>query len=126
MPEGPIIISGRAISVRARGSRRYKQRIPDIAKPFFPQPLSDRNIGLEVYYFYTTGSVVDLDNLLKCVLDGLSDAAYQDDSQVEEIWIRRYNVHEAPRTPTIDPELYEYITLGEPFVSIQISVNESR
>ncbi len=124
MPEEPIIVPGRAISIRARGSRRYKQRIHDIAKPFFPQPLTSRNIRLQVHYFYTTGQVVDLDNLLKCVLDGLSGAAYEDDSQVEELWIRRYNVFEDHRMLILDETIYEFIARSEPFVSVEISENE--
>ena len=126
MPEEPIIIPGRAISVRARGSRRYKQRIYGIAKPFFPQPLTGRNIRLQVHYFYTTGNIVDLDNLLKCVLDGLSGAAYEDDSQVEEIWIRRYNVLTSGDLGDLEDEWLDYISQGEPFVSIEVSEIEDR
>ena len=81
---------------------------------------------MHVAYFFTTGQVVDLDNLLKCVLDGLSGAAYEDDSQVEEIWIRRYNMLEGNRMPTVRRELYDYISQGEPFVSIAVSENEDR
>ena len=124
MPQQPIIVPGRAISVRARAARRYKQCIHNIAKPLFPVPLTSRTIRVQVAYFYTTGHVVDLDNLLKCVLDGLTGAAYEDDSQVEEIWIRRYNILEDHRIPTIEEALYRYIAQREPFVSIEVSESE--
>lgn len=81
---------------------------------------------MHVAYFYTTGQVVDLDNLLKCVLDGLTGAAYEDDSQVEEIWIRRYNIFDDHRMSTVEETIYEYIARREPFVLIEVSENEDQ
>lgn len=126
MPEEPIIIPGRAMSSRAHGARRYKRRIHDAAKPLFPAPLTSNNIRVQVDYFYTTRRIVDLDNLLKCILDGLKGAAYEDDSQVEEIWIRRYNVFEDRRLGVVRFGWISYIRRREDFVSIVISENQVR
>lgn len=81
---------------------------------------------MHVAYFYTIGQVVDLDNLLKCVLDGLTGAAYEDDSQVEEIWIRRYNMFADWEMGTVRDEWLGYITQDEPFVSVEVSEIEDQ
>jgi Holliday junction resolvase RusA-like endonuclease len=101
-----IIVPGRAVSSHARAARGYKRRIYDTAKPLFPSPLKERGIRLRVDYFYASGHIVDLDNLLKCVLDGLKGAAYDDDSQVDEVLIRRYNISV---NPTVEGTRVEWI-----------------
>lgn len=119
--EVSIIVPGRAVSSQARTAGRYKQRIHELARPLFPEPLTERNIRVQVDYFYTTGHIVDLDNLLKCVLDGLNNAAYVDDVQVEEVLIRRYNIFMTNRILTPREEWLPHIRQGADFVSIIVS-----
>ena len=93
MAETLLIIEGVAVSAYARGASRYKDRIRDVARQFLEAPLAERDLSVEVQHFYTSGRrPPDLDNLLKCVLDGLERAAYENDSQVRKVSVARYNI----------------------------------
>ncbi|MCI0441428.1 MAG: RusA family crossover junction endodeoxyribonuclease [Chloroflexi bacterium] len=122
--EAVIIIPGRAFSGRSDSAALYKRRIYDAAGPLFSGPLTLHGIALRVDHFYATGHMIDLDNLLKCVLDGLTGAAYVDDAQVDEVLIRRYNVSTSHFVPSIRREWVEHITERREFVSIVVSSDE--
>jgi Holliday junction resolvase RusA-like endonuclease len=124
MPEVIFVVTGRAVSSRASAARGYKRRIYDVAKPLFPSPITQSNIRVQVEHFYATGHIVDLDNLLKCVLDGLKGAAYEDDVQVDEVLIRRYNVSIGHRILSPRNEWLPYLRHNSEFVSIIVSQME--
>ncbi len=69
--------------------------------------------------------MIDLDNLLKCVLDGLTGAAYVDDAQVDEVLIRRYNVSRGHAIDNLMDEWLVLIGRRSEFVSIVVSVTET-
>ena len=112
-----------ARSAYAEGARQYRERIREITRQHFGKPLTDRNLSVEVWHFYTSGHAVDLDNLLKPVLDGLKQGAYEDDSQVTRVVAERFNISgpyilENPRPEWID--LLPPITRPTDFVAVTI------
>ena len=87
----------------------------------FDSPLLERNLSAEVRHFYTSGHRVDLDNLLKSILDGLKGAAYEDDSQIVRVSAERYNISESFTVEDLKPEEVDILAEGEDFVIITIS-----
>lgn len=124
MPETLLIIPGVARSKTARSAHAYEEQVSEVARRSFKTPLRERNLSVEVHHFYTSGHTVDLDNLLKCILDGLKRGAYEDDSQVVRVLAERYNVSGSFAMENPRPEWIEYLPpWSEPrdFVSVIVS-----
>ena len=121
-----VIVQGEARSKGAKSAPKYEQKVHDAALEVFGEPLKGRNLSVEVHHFYTSGHSIDLDNLLKSVLDGLKGAAYEDDSQIAKVSAQRYNVSETSAFAVDDPRP-EWLDLLPPraapadFVSMTLS-----
>ncbi len=115
---------GQARSKYARSAPKYERTVRDAALQVFGAPLTERNLAVEVHHFYTSGHTVDLDNLLKSVLDGLKGAAYEDDSQIEKLTAQRYNVSQRFSLGDPRPEWLALVPPRAPasdFVSVIVS-----
>ena len=53
---------------------------------------------IDIQFFMPTKRKVDVDNLAKLVTDALNRIAYKDDSQIEDMRLRRYLDRDEPRT----------------------------
>lgn len=116
-----VIVLGVARSKSARSAPRYEQDVKEAARESFDAPLSSRDLSVDVRHFYTSGHAIDLDNLLKSILDGLKGAAYHDDSQIVKVSARRYNISESYTVEDPTPEEVELLTEGQDFVVIGVS-----
>ena len=64
------------------------------AKSQWKGPPLSGDVALQVTFFFTTMRKRDLDNMNKLVLDALTGVAYEDDSQIAELQLRRgYDGH---------------------------------
>ena len=97
-------------------SRKSKGRHQRVSK----RPLSGRDLSVDARHFYTSGHAIDLDNLLKSILDGLKGAAYHDDSQIVKVSARRYSISESYEVEDPGPEEVELLTQGRDFVVIAV------
>ena len=120
-PEYLVIVPGQARSKYAKSAPKYEQNVHDSALKLFVVPLRGRNLYVVVHHFYTSGHSVDLDNLLKSVLDGLKWAAYEDDSQIAKLTAQRYNISESYTVEDLTPEEIEALSAGGDFVSISVA-----
>ncbi len=120
-PETVVIVRGVARSKSARSAPRYEQNVKEAARESFDAPLSSRDLSVDVRHFYTSGHAIDLDNLLKSILDGLKSAAYHDDSQIVKVSARRYNISETYTVEDPRPEEVELLAEGQDFVVIGVS-----
>ena len=122
MPEPLLIIPGIARSKYAKTARRYERLVRRIAQGHFSTPLTERNLSVEVQHFYTTGNAIDLDNLLKALLDGLKGGAYLDDGQIVRVAAQRYNISESFSLGHLRPAVVDQLAghTGD-FVSIEIT-----
>lgn len=77
-----------------------EQAIQWAIKQKYPGLLMNEESSYAVYlYFYTkTARRVDLDNLVKLVLDAMNKMVFKDDSQVTEITARLIRKDKNPRT----------------------------
>lgn len=120
-PEYIVIVPGVARSKHARSASRYEQAVNRAARESFAQPLRARNLSVGVRHFYTSGHRVDLDNLLKSVLDGLKGAAYDDDSQIVKVSAERYNISESYAVEDFRPQELDLLLARQDFVVITVS-----
>lgn len=95
-PELPIefIVEGTAISLQASGSTRaaWKQRIRaagDLVVPGGSWALTDR-IAVTIYYFPEGEMTGDIDNIVKPILDAMTQFIYVDDQQVERVVVQKF------------------------------------
>ena len=116
-----VIVPGVARSKYAKSAPKYELNVKQAALSVIEKPMGERNLSTAIRHFYTSGHRVDLDNLLKSVLDGLKGAAYDDDSQIVRVSAERYNITEGFAVEDIRPEEVDLIALGLDFVVITIS-----
>lgn len=74
-------------------------------------PSEERNYGVYVGFFCSSGQRRDVDNLTKLVLDGLNKVAWGDDSQVTEISAKILRWQDQPRTEVV---IYETVARARP------------
>ena len=123
MTEHFIIIPGRAYSGWARSSGHYKANIRKIADSRIAVPFVHERLYVRVDYFYHGKNRVDEDNVLKSICDGLEGVAYEDDSQIEHLDIRRYNIDLPFRIvePTND-EIWDWVVKKVEFVAVTVRI----
>ena len=91
-----LLIPGKPASTRARTKQakarltKYKKTIRIAASQIFSIPIQT---GVEVcLYHFHKGTDIDLNNIQKPILDGLTGIAYNDDKQVESLNSKRVNL----------------------------------
>jgi Holliday junction resolvase RusA-like endonuclease len=73
-----FVVPGRAVSFRSQAAMRYRRVVGRCARLVFGKPL-DVTLEIRLDYFHSHERRVDMDNVSKCVLDGLNGVAYSDD-----------------------------------------------
>ena len=78
-----IKVLGRPLSYQASRKKGYIERIKACGNQHFPTPWTVP-LSLQIFYVInrTAGSIPDLDNLDKVVIDALKSIAYLDDRQI--------------------------------------------
>jgi crossover junction endodeoxyribonuclease RusA len=96
--EFPIafVVYGTPVSQRARrpsGLEEWKRRIKEAAGSTIPHPhfASEGRMSVTLYYFPDAPMQGDIDNIVKPVLDALSQYVYLDDRQVERLVVQRFD-----------------------------------
>ncbi|MBI4200954.1 MAG: RusA family crossover junction endodeoxyribonuclease [Chloroflexi bacterium] len=115
-----VIIRGVARSKYAKSAPKYELTVKGAAQDKFTKPLTEKNLAVAVRHFYTSGHRIDLDNLLKSVLDGLKGAAYEDDSQIVRVSAERYNIAESYVVEQPTPEELDLLAERRDFVVVTV------
>src|SRR3546814_17994493 len=84
---------GQPVSANRRGQpvyKRWKRRVRRFARParsvFIPLHGSGEAL---VYYFHAHGRIIDVDNILKGILDGMATVAFANAQDLDEVRNRR-------------------------------------
>lgn len=116
-------VKGPPISQQASGASkaRWKAKVLvaaqahwPAAKAAFTQPLSVR-----VTYYYE-GAALDVDNMLKPILDSLVGLVYGDDAQVSDCNGRKRDINGSFRVRGLSPHLATAFSDGNEFLHIEI------
>ncbi len=72
-------VPGPAQSFRSPKAMRYRARVARCARPVFRSKPLEVPLEIRLDYFHSSERRFDMDNVAKCVMDGLNGIAYEDD-----------------------------------------------
>lgn len=81
-------------------------------------------LRVEIFYFYSNGGRIDLDNIAKPICDALKKLAYEDDAQIDELYLRKRDLEGNFRIRETPPTLVAALQRGGDFVYLGISEPE--
>ena len=90
-----FIVRGTPVSLqaaRAKSKEAWKQRVREASFGALPEGhfSTDAPISVTLFYFPVFDMQGDVDNIVKPVLDALSKHIYNDDRQVERVWVQKF------------------------------------
>lgn len=90
-----FIVRGTPVSlqaVRAKSKEAWKKRVKEASYDALPEGhfSTEAPISITLFYFPDTEMQGDVDNIVKPILDALSKHIYNDDRQVERIWVQKF------------------------------------
>lgn len=90
-----FIVRGTPVSLqsaRAKSREAWKQRVKEASYAVLPEGhfSTDAPISVTLFYFPDTEMQGDVDNIVKPVLDALAKHVYNDDRQVERVWVQKF------------------------------------
>jgi crossover junction endodeoxyribonuclease RusA len=118
------VLPQRPISQQARRQtrlREWKQLVAEHARLAIEEPrvLATEPVALRLLYLYEDVAV-DVDNVLKPILDALIGVLLEDDAVVTDVEIRRRRRGTAFTLTTVSPVLAAGLALGHEFVYIAL------
>ena len=109
-PRG-VLIKGRVRHLTPKRTREYERRVREVAAEAVEQEagwsMSERYV-VSVCFMFDDKRKRDLDNLLKAVTDAMNGIVYDDDSQIDELRVKRL-----PGTPAAHVAVAELDNEGE-------------
>ncbi len=128
--EFPIefIVEGTPVSLQAKRPEfreEWKGRVKNASTSVIPSPhfASDERIAVTLYYFPDEPMQGDLDNIVKPILDALSNHIYIDDRQVERIVVQKFEEGNSFTFNQSTIKLAEALSGKRPVLYVKISNN---
>jgi crossover junction endodeoxyribonuclease RusA len=122
-----VMVQGVPLSHQASTASKeaWKQRIRDAAKPELPEGhfAAEEPLRVRIYYFSDAPMNVDLDNIIKPILDSFSRFIYLDDKQVERLEAQKFEPGRLFSFASPSPRLAETIGMEGPRVYLHIDVS---
>jgi hypothetical protein len=90
-----FVVRGTPVSfqaARAKSKEAWKKRVKEASYDALPEGhfSTEASISITLFYFPSTEMQGDIDNIVKPVLDALSKHIYNDDKQVERVWVQKF------------------------------------
>jgi len=122
-----VVVQGVPLSLRASTTSKdaWKQRIRERAKSELPEGhfAAEGPMRVRIYYFSDAAMSVDLDNIIKPILDSFCRFIYVDDRQVEWLDVRKFEPGRLFTFASPSPKLAETIDMEGPRVYLQVDVS---
>lgn len=123
-----FLVEGTPISLQSANARRrqaWKDRIAEAARErqratYELGFLETRPLSVTIYYFSGIERPVDIDNIVKPILDALVGIAYLDDNVVERLVVRRLKRGEIPAAGSSSAVLANALLLPPPVVYVLV------
>ncbi|NUV60084.1 RusA family crossover junction endodeoxyribonuclease [Streptomyces sp. CAI-85] len=119
-----FVIPGIPLSVNSKDAKkkqRWIEHVRSCATGKLPEdgfPLSG-DVSVSVTYFHSGGTDVDIDNILKRIIDGMYPEVMDDDAQIQDVSAsRREMVGASFRNPP--PIILPYLVSADPFVYVTV------
>ena len=90
-----FVVRGTPVSLqaaRARSKEAWKERVKEASYDALPEGhfATGAPISVTLFYFPAAEMQGDLDNIVKPILDAMSKHIYNDDRQVERVWVQKF------------------------------------
>ncbi len=90
-----FVVQGTPVSLQAKrpeSRAEWKARVKHASKTVLPEGHYSSNgpISVTLFYFPITEMQGDIDNIVKPILDALCQHVYDDDKQVERVWVQKF------------------------------------
>ena len=120
-----FVLPRRPVSQQARRQERlreWKRLVAERARLALEEPrvLATTPVALRLLYLYDEVAV-DIDNVLKPILDALIGVLLEDDAAVTDVEIRRRRLGVALAVNTVSPVLAAGFALGHEFVYVALT-----
>lgn len=122
-----VVVPGVPLSLQASAASRekWKNRIREAALRELPAGYfaSEEPIKVIIYYFSDAPARVDIDNIVKPILDSLSQFIYVDDKQVEQLAVQKFEPGRLFTFASPSSRLAETIDAEGPRVYLQVDAS---
>lgn len=90
-----FIVRGTPVSLqvkRPESKVAWKQRVKRASYEVLPEGhfSTESRVSVTLFYFPATEMEGDIDNIVKPILDALCNHVYNDDKQVERVWVQKF------------------------------------
>ena len=112
----------RSLQAKPPGKGAWKNRVAGAAKDKWPPnrtPL-DEELSVVIIYYHVGEAEVDVDNIIKPILDALVDVTYVDDKLISQVTSRRTRLDTGVVMEDVPQTLAEGLEIGEDFVYIAL------
>jgi len=116
-----FVVMGIPRSLQAKRQSRWKDKVRSVAAESWGDdpPLEDE-VSVVIIYFYRDGSV-DVDNMVKPILDAMTTLVYVDDGQISQIIARQIELATGLDISGATPDLVEALNSDTDFIFVQIN-----
>ncbi len=121
-----FVVEGIPVSLQAKSHSKvkWKQKVTNEAFNLWiagDLPTTD-NVQVTILYFYDKITGIDVDNMLKPILDALKGLVYVDDGQITDVIGRKREIHGDFTLWLPSPLLLASIKKGVDFVCVQVEI----
>lgn len=112
----------RSLQAKPPGRRAWMNKVAAAAQETWPanRPPMDEELSVAIIYYHAGDADVDVDNIIKPILDALVNVAYVDDKLVSQVTSRRTRLEAGLVIENVTPVLAEGLEMGEDFVYVAL------
>lgn len=121
-----FVVSGTPVSLQAKrpdSRTAWKARIRLASSTVLPEGhfSTDGPISVTLFYFPDTAMEGDIDNIVKPILDALCKHIYNDDKQVERVWVQKFDPGKIFQFSAPSKALTDAILGAKPLLYVRLS-----
>jgi crossover junction endodeoxyribonuclease RusA len=125
-----FVVEGTAVSLQNRGRRRrslreWQARVREASRTALPDGhfAADGPIAVMLYYFPNAMMQGDIDNIVKPILDALSEHIYRTDHQVQRVLVQKFEPDNVFEFASPSSMLEAALTGRKPILYVRLSDN---
>jgi hypothetical protein len=125
-----FIVNGTAVSLQAKrrkSVREWQGRVREASRAALPEGhfVAEGPIAVTLYYFPDAEMQGDIDNIVKPILDALSQHIYLNDHQVQRVLVQKFEPDNVFRFRSPSTVLGDALARPKPALYVRLSDNPS-
>lgn len=123
-----FIVRGRPVSLQTKrpaARMAWRERVREASHVALPEGhfATAGQVSVTLFYFPDGEMQGDLDNIVKPILDALCQHVYNDDKQVERIWVQKFEPGKTPRFDEPSVVLLRATQDARPLLFVRLSTD---